>query len=497
MLTGILANKTYNHLQYNNIIPIEQKGGQRNCRGAKDHLLINKTILYTCRQHQRNLHMAWIDYRKAYDMLPHSWILHTLRTYGVANNTHTFVKNIMTKWQTEMFFNKTALGNVKINRGISQGDSLSPLLFVIALVPLTTILNSLKSGYKIPQTQTKINHLLYMDDLKLYTNTQKQLTSMLNTVNTFTKDIKMEFGLNKCGTVAIHKGTSMDEAVHNLMDGNSLPLVGKDGYKYLGIFENITIMQSHTTTTIERTYKHRLKKILKSKLNARNCIKAINTWALPVIRYTAGIINWTEQQIKTLDTNTRKLLTIYGVHHPKADVARLYVRRQEGGRGLGSVRQTIRNEEHAIAYYLNNQQDSLSQSIKQHLKLRTPKQNKQQSDEHQKELISQWEEKPLHGQYRKIICENPTHTNNWLRTSDLKKETEGFIIAAQDQALTTNFMKAAIHKTRSCAKCRMCAEKDETVFHIVSECSKLAQKQYKHRHDSVCKHVHWLLCMQG
>ena len=79
----------------------------------------------------------------------------------------------------------------------------------------------------------------------------------------------------------------------------------------------------------------------------------------------------------------------------------------EGERGLGSVRQTIRNEEHALAYYLNNQQDSLSQNIKQHLKLRTPKQNKQQSDKHQKGLISQWEEKLLHGQYRKIICENP------------------------------------------------------------------------------------------
>ena len=99
-------------------------------------------------------------------------------------------------------------------------------------------------------------------------------------------------------------------------------------------------------------------------------------------------------------------------------------------------------------------------------------------------------EKPLNGQYRKIISENHTNTNNWLRTSDLKKETEGFIIGAQDQALTTNFMKAAIHKTRSCAKYRM----DETVFHIVSECSKLAQKQYKHRHNTVCKHLHWLLC---
>ena len=67
-----------------------------------------------------------------------------------------------------------------------------------------------------------------MDNLKLYTNTRKQLISMLNTLNTFTKDIKIEIGLNKCGTVVIHKGTSMD--------GSCAQVVGKDGYKYLGIF---------------------------------------------------------------------------------------------------------------------------------------------------------------------------------------------------------------------------------------------------------------------
>ena len=63
----------------------------------------------------------------------------------------------------------------------------------------------------------------------------------------------------------------MDEAVHNLTDANSLPLVGKDEYKYLEIFENNTIVQSHTTNAIERTYENTASKILKTKSKARNC----------------------------------------------------------------------------------------------------------------------------------------------------------------------------------------------------------------------------------
>ena len=69
--------------------------------------------------------------------------------------------------------------------------------------------------------------------------------------------------------------------------------------------------------------------------------------------------------------------------------------------------------------------------------------------------------------------------------------TEALVIAAQDQALRTNYIKATIDKSQIDAKCRMCRDKNETVNHIVSGCSKLAQKEYKKRHDNVARAIHW------
>ena len=63
--------------------------------------------------------------------------------------------------------------------------------------------------------------------------------------------------------------------------------------------------------------------ILKSELNARNKITAIGALAFPVLRYSFGVINWRIEEIKQIDKKTRKMLTIYKVHHPKADIDRL------------------------------------------------------------------------------------------------------------------------------------------------------------------------------
>ena len=83
----------------------------------------------------------------------------------------------------------------------------------------------------------------------------------------------------------------------------------------------------------------------------------------------------------------------------------------------------------------------------------------------------------------------------WLRKGYLKKETEGLLLAAQDQALRTRWIMKNIDKEDVQDKCRLCGERDETVAHIVSECKQLAQNEYKKcRHDKVAAMLHWSLC---
>jgi len=79
----------------------------------------------------------------------------------------------------------------------------------------------------------------------------------------------------------------------------------------------------------------------------------------------------------------------------------------------------------------------------------------------------------------------------WLRNGYLKKETEGLILAAQEQALRTNSIKHSIDKTSETSLCRLYGESTETVRHIVSGRKKLAQNEYRQRHDKLALRVHW------
>ena len=96
----------------------------------------------------------------------------------------------------------------------------------------------------------------------------------------------------------------------------------------------------------------------------------------------------------------------------------------------------------------------------------------------------------------KQLINNISHqkTWTWLRKGNCKRETEFFQIAAQNNAIRTNHIKTRIDKTQQNSNCRLCGDRDETINHIISECSKLAQKEYKTRHDWVGKVIHWEMC---
>ena len=73
---------------------------------------------------------------------------------------------------------------------------------------------------------------------------------------------------------------------------------------------------------------------MSTELSAKNKIQAIRSLAVPILRYSFGIVNWNQEELQELDWKLKKLLTIRGQHQPKADVDRLYVPRKQEGRGL-------------------------------------------------------------------------------------------------------------------------------------------------------------------
>ena len=97
LLIGIISEDTYDHLEENKVLPEEQKGSRRKCQGMKDQLDIDRCILQNCRKRKTNLSMAWVDYKKAYDVVPHSWIITTMGMVGLADNYIGLIKQSMNK----------------------------------------------------------------------------------------------------------------------------------------------------------------------------------------------------------------------------------------------------------------------------------------------------------------------------------------------------------------------------------------------------------------
>ena len=115
-------------------------------------------------------------------------------------------------------------------------------------------------------------------------------------------------------------------------------------------------------------YIRRVKKCLKSKLNKGNMIKAIKTWAVSLVRYSAGMVEWTKEDLDVMDSRTRKLMTMNGMFHPRANVRRLYPPRSEGGRGLPSVADSVNIERRSLHCHIRRTEENLLKVAQIYLK---------------------------------------------------------------------------------------------------------------------------------
>ena len=116
-------------------------------------------VLNDCKKRHTNLGMVWIDYKKDYDMIPHSWILESLKLVQMSENIVQFIRKSMKNGNTKL----TSCGEkIDVRRGIFRGDSLSQLLFVICMIPLRQVLRKVESRYTLKMEKSSTPFCLWM-----------------------------------------------------------------------------------------------------------------------------------------------------------------------------------------------------------------------------------------------------------------------------------------------------------------------------------------------
>lgn len=231
-------------------MPTKQKECKKNSRGCKEQLMIDKLILKNCKRRKSNLMMTSIDYKKAYNRVPYYWIISCITMGGILSTIIDLFDTLFKQSSVDLMVSKVYVGHVRIRRDTFQGDSVSPLYFIISLIPLSLLLNKPNFGYSLDcQGGSIVFHRLCMDKLKLYAPNEQGIKSLVNTTAEFSSDIKMKSSLDKCASINITNGGKAEFKGVSLSDGNKIERLESEGYKHLGILEANNILHKDIKVT--------------------------------------------------------------------------------------------------------------------------------------------------------------------------------------------------------------------------------------------------------
>ena len=220
---------------------------------------LNKAVILEVKKKRQNIFTVWLDYKKAFDSVPHEWLLYALQLAKVPTQLIEAIKHLTNQWGTVLHLigeNETITCDViKFLKGIFQGDSLSVLLFILTVNPLSFMLRNLKGYSYGTDRKSNITHNFFVDDLKLYASNINILKKQLDLVTLFSKDTGMTFGEDKCAYQQVENGKLIKNTKY--LELNKLfikPIKDGDTYKYLGINENISCVGAVNKERVTKEY---------------------------------------------------------------------------------------------------------------------------------------------------------------------------------------------------------------------------------------------------
>ena len=228
---------------------------------------------------------------------------------------------------------------IQFRRGLPQGDSLCLRLFTICLNAISWKLKATE-GYRLSKPiDTKVTHLLYIDDLKIFAASAPKLNSVMKSARSAGNDIGLDWNPKKCSVVHIKRGLKAEDAESLAFDEASVMkcLEEEAQYKLLGVLESKRQEDQIAFKLAAEVYLNRISMILSSPLYDFNRIVASNQYALTALTY----LMWTQHlpitELQRIDREMRKIVVEQRGKHSLGSAALCHLARQCGGRRLRYV----------------------------------------------------------------------------------------------------------------------------------------------------------------
>jgi hypothetical protein len=305
LLTGFVTAYLDQYVTERNLFVSEQRAMQKGVWGCTHALLLDQTLMADAQdQKQRPISVGWIDYAKAFDSVPHSYIQWLLAALQVPYLLRKFLKSLMQSWRVK-YEVKNPRGKIerssflRISSGVLQGDSFSPLLFCLAMAPISHALNNTKCRYttssgKFSKLQLSLSHQFYMDDLKLYAESKESLAELLLVVTSISSAISMKINSKKCAVAHfVPKRLRKEEKVEDDQpkdEGETQNLEGGLYYKYLGIDQEFTSKEAVTWDRVMNKSIQKFRHLWTSDLTFRQKVGVHNTTIIPALTYVSSNI---------------------------------------------------------------------------------------------------------------------------------------------------------------------------------------------------------------
>jgi len=235
LFTSILNNRLQNHVLTQNILHNAQIGFLPNHR-TSDHLFTLRTLVdkYVTHTTKGKLYTCFIDFKKAFDSIWHDGLLYKLLKYHIGGKFYDLVKNIYSNTKCSIKCGQQRTEYFNYCKGVRQGCILSPILFNLYLNEIPLLLdNNDTDGILLPNG-SRLNCLLYADDLVLISNSAKGLQNALTILSQFCQDWLLNVNSKKTKTLIFQKKCrkSTYNKQHFFINGDKIEIV--NNYTYLG-----------------------------------------------------------------------------------------------------------------------------------------------------------------------------------------------------------------------------------------------------------------------